>query len=63
MGEREIEQLSLFNAPENNPFDCPYELAVVDIGGGKTECNLMQCWTNCREVQHCTAGRCYEIHC
>lgn len=36
-----------------NPFNCPYESAVVDIGGGKTFCDLWQRWTNCREVGHC----------
>lgn len=43
-------QLSLF---ENKPGECEHESRVVDIGGGKSYCELMQCWTNCREVGHC----------
>ena len=46
--------MRLFEPESRDPFNCPHELAVVDIGKGKTECALMQCWTNCREVQHCT---------
>jgi len=43
-----------FGVDALDPFNCPHELSVVDIGGGKTECELMKCWTNCREVGHCT---------
>ena len=39
------------------PFDCPHELEVVDIGGGKSLCALMDSWTNCREVARCV----YEV--
>lgn len=48
-------QLSLFDMEERDPFSCEHELAVADIGKGKTECALMGKWTNCREVGHCTA--------
>lgn len=36
------------------PGECPHELSAVDVGGGKSECALMGCWTNCREVGRCT---------
>lgn len=49
------EQMQLFEVDALDPFNCPHELAVVDIGGGKTECAKLKCWTNCREVRHCTA--------
>lgn len=39
------------------PFDCPHELKVVDIGGGKSLCALIDSWTNCREVARCV----YEV--
>lgn len=35
------------------PFNCQHESSVVDIGGGKSFCELWQKWTNCREVEHC----------
>lgn len=35
--------------------ECVYELMAVDIGGGKSYCTLIDKWTNCREVGHCTA--------
>ena len=51
-----VAQLTLFELDEGarDPFACPHELAVADIGDGKTECALMGCWTNCRCVGHCT---------
>lgn len=38
---------------KHTPFNCEHESAVVDIGGGKSFCDLWQRWTNCREVGHC----------
>lgn len=35
------------------PGRCDHEQKTVDIGGGKSLCELMGCWTNCREVEHC----------
>ena len=35
------------------PGECPDEGAMVDIGGGKSFCKLMNAYTNCREVKHC----------
>lgn len=32
---------------------CQYEKSVLD--GKKSYCELMGCWTNCREVSHCVA--------
>lgn len=37
------------------PSDCVHEKSLVDIGGGKSFCDLIGKWTNCREVGHCTA--------
>lgn len=45
--------LNLFTTQSNTPGDCPHESSVVDIGGGKSFCDLWQTWTNCREVNHC----------
>lgn len=53
--ERDDKPLTLFDLEEPDPFSCEHELAVADIGKGKTECGLMGKWTNCREVGHCTA--------
>ena len=49
--------------PSYKPFDCPHELKVVDIGGGKSLCALMDAWTNCREVNKCVyaAIRCNQF--
>ena len=47
-------QLDIFEpAPKRDPFNCPHELKTVDVGGGKSMCELMNSWTNCREVSHC----------
>ena len=47
-------QLDIFEpAPKCEPFNCPHELKVVDIGGGKSLCELMDAYTNCREVNRC----------
>lgn len=43
----------LFDKPRNRPGNCPHETKTVDVGGGKSYCDLMQVWTNCREVGHC----------
>lgn len=32
---------------------CTQETSVVDVGGGKSFCKLMNAYTNCREVKHC----------
>ena len=51
-------QLDIFEpAQTHQPFDCPHELKVVDIGGGKSLCALTDSWTNCREVARCV----YEV--
>ena len=51
--QRQDLQLDLVDIPKREPFNCPYELKVVDIGGGKSFCESWDCWTNCREVGHC----------
>lgn len=35
------------------PGNCPHEQSTVDIGGGKSLCELLGAWTNCREMGHC----------
>lgn len=45
--------LDLFDAAKNVPGNCPHEARTVDIGGGKSYCDLMRLWTNCRCVGHC----------
>lgn len=42
----------------HEPFDCPDEGAVVDIGGGKSFCTPWDRWTNCREVGRCVFAEC-----
>ena len=49
--------LDLFGNPSHIPGACPEELRTVDVGGGKSFCRLMDCWTNCREVRHCVYER------
>lgn len=39
-------------------MDCQYESSVVD--GKKSYCELMGCWTNCREVEECVYERFYK---
>lgn len=51
------EQLTLGLFEKNEPFNCSFESSVADIGGGKSFCELMGCWTNCREVNHCIAEK------
>ena len=46
-------QLDIVDIPKHEPFNCPHELKVVDIGGGKSLCELMDAYTNCREVNRC----------
>ena len=48
-------QLSLFGVERPEPFKCPHETSVADIGDGKSLCEVWGMWTNCREVGHCTA--------
>lgn len=43
----------LFDKPQHVPGNCEHEARTVDVGGGKSYCDLMQLWTNCREVAHC----------
>lgn len=45
--------LEVDDAPSYTPGNCPHESRVVDIGGGKSYCDRMQAWTNCRCVGHC----------
>jgi len=43
----------IFTTPTNTPGNCPHEQNTVDIGGGKSLCELLGAWTNCRCVGHC----------
>ena len=43
----------MFGNPSHIHGACPEELRTVDVGGGKSFCRLMDCWTNCLEVGHC----------
>lgn len=38
-----------------NNLNCEYETGLADIGGGKSFCERIGKWTNCREVLHCVA--------
>lgn len=51
---RQLEgQMALELFPNHEPFSCPDEGSVVDIGGGKSFCLPWDRWTNCRECGHC----------
>ena len=47
-------QIALDLFEKFTPGNCKNETKTVDIGGGKSFCELFGCWTNCREVNHCT---------
>ena len=46
-------QLRLDPFPGHEPFACPFEASVADIGGGKSFCEPWGRWTNCREAGYC----------
>ena len=51
-------QLSFnFGTASRQPGKCEHEQKLADVGGGKSFCELMDAWTNCREVQHCVYER------
>lgn len=54
-----MEQLSLFVLDMPIPGACFHELKKVNMSDRgeniKSFCELMNCWTNCREMQHCTS--------
>lgn len=50
-------QLPLFGEPKQQPGNCPNEVAVADIGGGKSYCIPWERWTNCREVGYCVFAK------
>lgn len=54
-----MEQLKLFEFALPIPGACMYETRMVDMSGKGTNiksfCEQMKCWTNCREMGHCTS--------
>lgn len=60
-----MEQLSLFEIESPIPGACIHELKSVNMSNRgeniKSFCVQMNCWTNCREMKHCTSdGRKYS---
>ena len=58
----EIDKPALFDLPTDKPKpgtpgNCPHERNTVTFGGTvKSDCALMNVWTNCRERGHCMTG-------
>lgn len=56
-------QLDLFPVEDVKliPGNCPYELKTVNMSDKgtniKSYCGIMECWTNCREMEHCTSRK------
>lgn len=58
-----MEQLKLFDP--DRPIErvrsvgaCSYESKMIETkGGGKSLCEVMGLWTNCREVNYCVAEK------
>lgn len=36
---------------------CEHETKYINVSGGRSYCEIMKAWTNCRQLGHCTIGK------